>query len=65
MTTALLPTSSEQRYQALDLIRGVAVLGILIMNIYGFANIFAYYMNPYALGEPSVSDVWVWSVTHI
>ncbi|MCW9029430.1 MAG: DUF418 domain-containing protein [Kangiella sp.] len=65
MTTALLPTSSEQRYQALDLIRGVAVLGILIMNIYAFSNIFAYYMNPYALGEPSDSDVWVWSITHI
>ncbi len=65
MTTALLPTSSEQRYHALDLIRGVAVLGILIMNIYGFSNIFAYYMNPYALGEPSSSDVWVWSMTHI
>lgn len=65
MTTALLPTSSEQRFHALDLIRGVAVLGILIMNIYGFSNIFAYYMNPYALGEPSSSDVWVWSITHI
>ncbi len=65
MTTALLPTSSNQRFRALDLIRGVAVLGILIMNIYGFSNIFAYYMNPYALGEPSSSDVWVWSMTHI
>ncbi|HEY9030168.1 MAG TPA: DUF418 domain-containing protein [Kangiella sp.] len=65
MTTALLPTSSEQRFHALDLIRGVAVLGILIMNIYGFSNIFSYYMNPYALGEPSNSDVWIWSLTHI
>lgn len=65
MTTALLPTSSEKRFHSLDLIRGIAVLGILIMNIYGFSNIFAYYMNPHALGEATASDLWVWSFTHI
>ncbi len=32
-----LPTADPERLVALDLIRGVAVLGILVMNIEGFA----------------------------
>ncbi|MBV34911.1 MAG: hypothetical protein CMP47_05560 [Rickettsiales bacterium] len=59
------PTTSSERYHALDLIRGIAVAGILIMNIYAFANIYAYYVNPMALGEPSNIDLYTWVVTHI
>ncbi|GAA4345631.1 DUF418 domain-containing protein [Kangiella taiwanensis] len=63
-TTALTPTESTSRYRSLDLIRGIAVAGILIMNIYAFANIYAYYVNPKALGEPSTIDLVTWFVTH-
>ncbi|RDX36598.1 DUF418 domain-containing protein [Kangiella sp. HD9-110m-PIT-SAG07] len=64
-TTPLTPTESTARYHSLDLIRGIAVAGILIMNIYAFANIYAYYVNPKALGEPSTIDLITWFVTHI
>ena len=64
-TTPLSPTEATSRYQSLDLIRGIAVAGILIMNIYAFANIYAYYVNPKALGEPSTIDLITWFVTHI
>ncbi|GAA0206830.1 DUF418 domain-containing protein [Kangiella japonica] len=64
-TTPLSPTEVAARYHALDLIRGIAVAGILIMNIYAFANIYAYYVNPTALGSPSDIDLFTWLVTHI
>ena len=63
--TPLSPTDSASRYRSLDLIRGIAVAGILIMNIYAFANIYPYYVNPYALGEPSTINLTTWLITHI
>lgn len=67
MSTAssISPTALNDRYHSLDLIRGIAVAGILIMNIYAFANIFAYYVSPYALGEPSTANLMTWVLTHI
>lgn len=64
-TIPVAPTSRGDRFHSLDLIRGIAVAGILIMNIYAFANIFAYYLNPYALSEPSALDLATWAFTHI
>lgn len=63
--TQLSPTSGSNRYHSLDLIRGIAVAGILIMNIYAFGNIFSYYVNPMALGEPSMPNLITWVLTHI
>ncbi|GAA4359505.1 DUF418 domain-containing protein [Kangiella marina] len=63
-TTPLTPTESTARYHSLDLIRGIAVAGILIMNIYAFANVYAYYVSPAALGEPSLANLVTWLVTH-
>ncbi len=39
-------TSTQHRIHSLDLLRGFALLGILIMNIISFSNIGAGYMNP-------------------
>lgn len=64
-SATLNPTSGANRYHSLDLIRGVAVAGILVMNIYAFANIYAYYVSPYALGEPSTANLVTWLLTHI
>ena len=61
----LSPVAQQDRHHSLDLIRGIAVLGILIMNISAFANIFAYYLNPKVLGEPSQIDLYTWMITHI
>src|SRR3546814_671261 len=48
------------RYQSLDAIRGVAVMGILAMNIVAFALPFSAYANPAAGGPPGSADVATW-----
>jgi len=42
------PTKQKSRINALDVIRGIALLGILLMNINGMGL-------PYAYSDPSVS----------
>ena len=49
--TILKATLPEQRIVSLDLLRGFAVLGILIMNIQSFSMIGAAYINPAANGD--------------
>ena len=53
-------TEAQARYQSLDAIRGVAVMGILAMNIVAFALPFSAYANPAAGGAPSTSDLATW-----
>ena len=40
------PVAGSERINSIDTLRGIAVAGILVMNIYGFAMPFAAYMNP-------------------
>jgi uncharacterized protein len=49
--TTVKPVSLEDRYFSLDLLRGLAVLGILIMNIQSYSMIEAAYLNPTAFGN--------------
>lgn len=49
--TNIKPTQATERILSLDILRGVAILGILIMNIISFSGIFPGYMNPMATGE--------------
>lgn len=51
-----------QRYQALDFIRGCAVLGILLLNITGFGLPSAAYLNPAWQGSVTPQDAWTWAV---
>ena len=53
-------TLAEPRIATLDIIRGVAVMGILAMNIVAFAMPFQAYMNPYAYGMESPADLASW-----
>ena len=62
MHTAATPVAESERLEALDILRGFAVLGILLMNIQMFAMPFAAYFNPYALGEPTDRDLAIWSM---
>lgn len=49
------------RIATLDFIRGVAILGILLLNITSFALPKAAYLNPAWYGMPAASELWVWS----
>lgn len=61
----LSPIEPTERYQSLDLLRGIAVLGILIMNIQSFSMIEAAYMNPMAFGDLTGLNKWTWILCHI
>jgi uncharacterized protein len=58
------PVSANERIAGLDTLRGVAVLGILFMNIYGFAMPFSAYSNPLMMGGTEPHNLGTWFVTH-
>jgi uncharacterized protein len=64
-SVASTPVSATDRIVAIDTLRGVAVLGILVMNIYGFAMSFAAYANPLAWGGTEWYNLGTWFFTHI
>ena len=59
------PVSAGERLASLDTLRGVAVLGILVINIYAFAMPLAAYNNPLVMGGTEVLNIGTWFVTHI
>lgn len=56
------PLSSSPRIATLDCVRGIAVLGILLLNISAFALPKAAYLNPAFQGPPEAIDVGVWAL---
>ena len=62
---SLRPTRPGARIRSLDLLRGFALLGILIMNIQSFSMVGAAYMNPTAYGDLSGSNGWVFVLSHV
>jgi uncharacterized protein len=54
-----------RRIRTLDIVRGVAVMGILAMNIVAFAMPFQAYMNPRAYGLESGADMLSWLISFI
>jgi uncharacterized protein len=59
------PITGAERISAIDSLRGFAVLGILVMNIYGFAMPFAAYNNPLLMGGTEWYNLGTWFLTHI
>jgi uncharacterized protein len=61
--TSLLPQPA--RLVSLDVLRGIALLGILIMNIQSFAMISAAYLNPTAFGDLTGLNKNIWIISHV
>lgn len=59
------PVTAAERIASLDVLRGVALLGILVMNIQAFSMIGAAYLNPTAYGDLSGANYWVWYLCHL
>ena len=57
--------AEKQRILSLDLLRGIAILGILPMNIQAFSMIGPAYVNPTAFGDLHAANLWVWLVSHV
>lgn len=65
MEAKLTPVSEPQRIVSLDVLRGFALLGILVMNIQSFSMIWAAYLNPTAYGDLTGANYWVWLLSHV
>ena len=59
------PVAGSERFAGLDVLRGVAVLGILVMNVYAFAMPFPAYTNPFVMGGTDPLNLGTWIATHI
>ena len=58
-------TGPGERIATLDIVRGVAVMGILAMNIVGFSMPDAAYLNPMAYGTRGPADLASWAFSFI
>lgn len=61
----LTPISSEERFASIDVLRGLALLGILSINIWGFALPSAVFSDPSAAGGWDAPNRAVWMICHL
>ena len=59
------PTPPSERIASLDALRGVAVLGILVINVRLFSMPEVTLLNPTAYGDFSGINYWSWLVGHV
>ena len=59
------PVAESERISSLDVLRGFALLGILVMNIQSFAMVGAVYDNPTAYRPPQGANLVVWLLSHL
>jgi uncharacterized protein len=63
--TVLTPINAGERIASIDVLRGVALLGILTINIWGFALPSIVFTNPAAVGGWSAPNQAVWMICHL
>tara|TARA_B100000965_G_scaffold383785_1_gene383374 strand:+ start:3446 stop:4681 length:1236 start_codon:yes stop_codon:yes gene_type:complete len=61
----LSPTTPQNRYASIDILRGVAVLGMLTMSIQSFAMPMAAYINPSIYESLQNNDLYVWIASYV
>jgi uncharacterized protein len=59
------PVPAAERLIVVDTLRGVAVMGILVMNVYAFAMPYAAYFNPMVMGGTDALNAGTWFFTHL
>src|SRR6185369_573518 len=59
------PVRPEQRIQSLDVLRGAAVLGILVLNINAFGMPLEAYSDASVYGGTDSPNLAVWLVVHV
>ena len=64
-STVLTPTSQGERIDSIDVLRGFALLGILLMNILEFGLPGAAYDNPRLWGGDHGANLWVFAVQYV
>ncbi len=62
---ALGPVAGEDRVSSIDVLRGFALLGILLMNILVFALPDAAYSNPSVAGGDRGANLWAWILQYV
>src|SRR5262245_10779292 len=60
-----MPVAATNRIVSIDVLRGMALLGILLMNVQSFAMPSDAYLNPTAYGDLTGMNRLVWIVTHL
>ncbi|MFW5977762.1 MAG: DUF418 domain-containing protein [Halohasta sp.] len=65
MESGSTPTAPSERIVSLDVLRGFALLGILLINIWVFAMPFAVLQNPTAYGDLTGANYVAWLVSHV
>ena len=64
MTGIAAPVRAQDRIESIDVLRGFALLGILLMNIQSFAMVEAAYFDPSRYGDLTGINWWVWALSH-
>jgi uncharacterized protein len=59
------PVAETERIVPMDVLRGFAILGILVMNIQSFSMVGAAYDNPTAYGHLKGANFLVWLFSHL